>query len=567
MAKAPGLFRRGNKWYLRTVIPKDLVKLYAGRTEIRKSLDTSEYSVAKQRANVLRVAMDATFDDLRETYTANVIHNSKPASHLSETHALSIVQKYVAEMDVRNIKSEARIYGLSEEILKDIEEENEIALDAFGDKAHPIGQKDTFLTAQKLIKKNELAADFSTEGFSEFMEMMRRGLLELSRRSESRNKQDFSTAYFDHLFAPDALVAKGPTLAKVCEGYFSEYNKISGVKEKRLKKVEAAIGLLQEYFGADILVESISRQNCRQFRDALNVIPPNAKKKFPKKSLSEVLDCAKETGLAALAYDTQIQYLSVLNQILEWASREDLIVKNPASGLKPLAKKPDSSSTREVFNAVQLHKIFHAPIYTGCLNEKAGYAKPGEQIVRGGRFWCALIALYTGMRENEICQLRVTDIGITEQGTQFIDNNTLDEGKSLKNANSRRLIPIHPELISIGLLEHVEKMKSKGESDLFPDLPVASTGYRSDNFSKWFNNGFLKKVGVKTKRNGFHSFRHTFTDAVLATEAPEEVIKRIAGWSDKKSMLYTYGDGHSLDHLAIYLSKVKYDIDLSFLHI
>ena len=75
MAKIPGLFQRRSKWYLRIVIPKDLIQVYAGRFEIRKSLNTTDYSEAKQRANVFRVKMDADFAELRSNVTSNVCHN------------------------------------------------------------------------------------------------------------------------------------------------------------------------------------------------------------------------------------------------------------------------------------------------------------------------------------------------------------------------------------------------------------------------------------------------------------------------------------------------------------
>lgn len=470
VAKIPGLYRRGNKWYLRIVVPKDLVDACEGRAEIRQSLGTSDHAEAKQLANVARVSREAEFSELRKQLASKKTNNNPVAAQLSKARGLSIVQKYVAEREIARGKSELLLHTLDEEDKRDLAREDQIAVETYGTPGHPIGEKDVYIVGQKLLSKHGLNADYNTDGYAEFAELVRRALLEISRRAVAREKQDFSKTSFDQLFSPKALATNHLTLVEVCSAYFSEYKKTSGVKEKRVKKVEAAIGLIHEYFGKDTFVQSISRQNCRQFRDALNVMPPNAKKRFPKKSLSEVIDYAKENGLVPLAYETQIQYLSVLHQILEWASREDFIEKNPASGIKPLAKKPDSSTAREVFKTEQLLKIFKAPIYTGCLNAKTGYAKPGDQVIRGGRFWCALIALYTGMRENEICQLKVTDIGTTEKGTHYIDNNAVDEDKSLKNPNSRRLIPIHPELISIGLLKHVENMKSKGEVNLFPDL-------------------------------------------------------------------------------------------------
>lgn len=58
-------------------------------------------------------------------------------------------------------------------------------------------------------------------------------------------------------------------------------------------------------------------------------------------------------------------------------------------------------------------KAFDAPLYRGCMDDGASYAMP-DRAVPGVVYWIPLIALYTGMRLNEICQLDVADIQIVE---------------------------------------------------------------------------------------------------------------------------------------------------------
>ncbi len=58
----------------------------------------------------------------------------------------------------------------------------------------------------------------------------------------------------------------------------------------------------------------------------------------------------------------------------------------------------------------QLQAIFNASFYTGCQDDEAGYAKPGPNVIRRGRFWVLLLSLWTAMRLGECCQLRVDDV-------------------------------------------------------------------------------------------------------------------------------------------------------------
>ena len=86
------------------------------------------------------------------------------------------------------------------------------------------------------------------------------------------------------------------------------------------------------------------------------------------------------------------------------------------------------SHTREdryPFSDTQLNKIFGSPLYTGCLNDDAGYAAPGPNRPKGTRFWIPLIGLFQGMRLNEICQLKRTDIERNQDVICIFDTATL----------------------------------------------------------------------------------------------------------------------------------------------
>jgi integrase len=144
-----------------------------------------------------------------------------------------------------------------------------------------------------------------------------------------------------------------------------------------------------------------------------------------------------------------------------------------------------------------------------------------------------------------------------------------DPGKLLKTRASERLVPIHAELRKIGFLDYVDRIREEhGQaSRLFPDLSLSTTGYASNNVSKWFAR-FLSGVGVVDRQKTFHSFRHSFRDGLrLARIAPENA-DLLGGWAARTTG-QRYGGSRTVKAatLAPELAKLRYQgLDLRHLH-
>jgi len=142
-----------------------------------------------------------------------------------------------------------------------------------------------------------------------------------------------------------------------------------------------------------------------------------------------------------------------------------------------------------------------------------------------------LIGNYDGLRLDEICQLHLEDIR-QERATWVFDINEKPDrngkkNKKLKNASAERVIPIHPKLIQLGLLEWVEKLRNKDEIRLFPELKKNRDGY-SHIASKWFSR-YRKRCGITGHGKVFHSFRHTVANWLADADVPDERIADILG--------------------------------------
>lgn len=144
------------------------------------------------------------------------------------------------------------------------------------------------------------------------------------------------------------------------------------------------------------------------------------------------------------------------------------------------------------------------------------------------------LALYTGAREEELCQLTLDDIKTNApipyiKIIDLIDEKQDKQIKRLKNKGSRREIPIPKQLIAHGFLRYVEHLRKNSETWLFPKLTVEPKyGRRSANWCKWWGR-WRKKLGVVGKEKCFHAFRHVFKTACRTAGIGEDIHDAITG--------------------------------------
>jgi integrase len=145
------------------------------------------------------------------------------------------------------------------------------------------------------------------------------------------------------------------------------------------------------------------------------------------------------------------------------------------------------------------------------------------------------IGLYSGARLGEIAQMATKDLRqlhdvwifhVTEDGEFAEDGTTL---KSTKTAGSMRVVPVHSELIKLGLIDYHAGMVARGEARLFPEIKTDSRGFFSGEPSKFFND-YFRAVGVKVdERVNFHSFRHGIADAFRSAGYYDEQFNVLLG--------------------------------------
>jgi integrase len=283
---------------------------------------------------------------------------------------------------------------------------------------------------------------------------------------------------------------------------------------------------------------------------------------FKGKSLGEI--AAMQSDGPRLGAGTLQKYFGSVRWFLQWCEDEGYVNTSPAKKIR-IGQKPNLYDARKPFSSSQLREIFQSPQYTGH-KSPARRSAPGDVLIRDGKFWIPLIGLYAGMRLGEIVQLDVSDVREDNEILYFDINKDEGEDKTLKTKSSLRKVPVHRDLIRIGLVAYVETRRAKEpKGRLFPEIKPGKNGYYSHNFSKYFSR-YLSHIGVKSAKVVFHSFRHNFTDALRAAGVEDTRIKALLGHADT-SVTAIYGSGVPLKVLASDMAKVSYDLDLSHLYV
>lgn len=353
------------------------------------------------------------------------------------------------------------------------------------------------------------------------------------RKAEAMKLRDEMLA----LAAPTPAVADAPTArpgvvvplrpATLQECYDAYEASKANIAGNTKDAYEASFQLFATLMGgANRMAHEISAVEFMEFNDALSHVPQHAKKRGIKLGRAaeiianppirsdkngDRIDDDIISGETANLHLTNLQ--GFFDYVISSGRREG---ENP---FKTMIRHSDGNQGggAVAFEESELRAIFDPDMLM--------------QARRPGQFWGPLLALYTGARLNELACLDLVDF-VMEKGIPCISIRFVPRAKPgtknqkqskkqaeaarsakiVKNAMSRRQVPLHPDLWEIGLQEYIDDMRSLGATRLFPTLPRDEKGKRERRLSH-DGNEYLKKVGVHVNRQKvMHSFRDTVSD-------------------------------------------------------
>lgn len=305
------------------------------------------------------------------------------------------------------------------------------------------------------------------------------------------------------------------TLGAVIDGYMA-----SLPQNHYRRKIELCLKLFREVMGATFPVADLEQEHVMRFLVTVCKLPRDAGTRYQQRgeTLARLLEDKTSPGISESTY--RDNYRATLAKFLRQSYRD-----NKKRGFPDLSADYKYTGSRRGVQDKQRHlkmseldRLFNGPEF------KAIAADPEQE----ARYWLPVIGLYTGARPREICQLNPQCDWGQHDGVWYLDFNEnkaagKDVKKSIKTGDAR-LVPLHPELVRLGLPEYLARMKTAGADRLFPGFRVKGGNpyiVAGADFTELLKTvGLYDDVTQGEKVTGMYVFRKTF-----ATNGDRQRIK------------------------------------------
>lgn len=318
--------------------------------------------------------------------------------------------------------------------------------------------------------------------------------------------------------------------------------KISSRSE--IERVRSGIGLFMEFEG-DLPLGEIDVDRLRAFRDErlsqLVARENQVRVRFKTRCMAESIKAVEGLDwprMSAAERDLRMQWIA---RMFRWLKEQKWIAEDPTTALR--GESVESKAQRKVTALTRRPRLPFADHHLVLIFSEPWFRTgTGKQTNLGTfrefspfHYWLPILGLYTGARINELCQLWLDDVGQTEAGTWYLDMNENTADKSLKRQKdssicwSKRRVPIHPDVVALGFDAWCDRMRQEGFKRVFPDLSWnEKTHYAKEPIR--FMSALFSRLGMPRDNTlVFHSFRHTFNNALARLTCSPELRKRLMG--------------------------------------
>jgi len=481
----------GSQYYFRRSVPLDL-RSWLGRGEVSHPLKTSSKLLARQKAALLYAKTGQCFEEIRRMTT-------EPKSKaLTATDIIRFYEQFVRDWEnYHNVRLKEEETKHSVEMAQQTLQTKAYMqqVDDFLDViAEHFEQTDAFLTALRQAQALNTAVTKTRET------MLRDEIAGLRKLAVDIKASSGAITSAPPLSAeerpedepPQALLppvttkrknTKAQTISAMAQRFvLTDANKSADT----IKGTKTTLDLFIEAFG-DLPVSQVTGTTAGDFHDLLLGLPATHGKSKNRLPIRDAVKSAKEQGLETVSGKTVKNHFSRLSSLWSMLVQREVVTRNPwAQWSFNTTKKTERRCWTDdeltlLTTAQWEHRGISRRTYAGMLN----------------------VALYTGLRLGEICNLRGQDIENVQGVACFHVRSHPEDGWSPKSAAGTRLVPIHSQLIKAGIMSFLKP----GQHFLFPDLMTSSEGVRGAAFGQAFSK-------LKTKLDlpaeiTFHSFRHT----------------------------------------------------------
>ena len=571
----------GNTYYFRRKIPTDLIEHFGGLKEFRISLKCAIKSRSIRTTKILNQKVSGIFEDIRQGMKSLEIEDIKEIlrveirKQILHAHQVDLgtnkwsdsgVEKSLDKTEKKDLNLRETLKNDLKSYLKQVDSKMEGILESMNIKIEKesVGYKrlrehfiDLYLMRYEWIKEHLLKTGKSDDDFRKDFDSKFRldlfpelsnsvGLTESLMKDEPNNNSTTS----DEL--PYLPIAGGLLSSNIKT--FIDRKKVEG---KSIKEIGSDNKILEEFVEivGDFDFSRVTKKEVSYYIDVQTKLPPNRKKsqKYRDLTIKQVMELnlsQKETQTPQ-NINKRLSKLSVFGN---WGVRQGLLLTNPFSGMKFLVKK--QPNRRQPFTTDDLKKILKPETY---LNWTINFEHPYKIHKVNNKlpyYWVFLLGIFSGMRTNEMCQLRCSDIRKEKNiWFMFVEDS---ENTKVKTESSIRKIPLHPQLIELGFIDYVGNLRKKKKTRVFWELREDRDGFAS-KVSRHYNEKFLPAIGVWEKhKKVLYCTRHTFINKLYSEKVDENVIKTLVGHEKEFTMKHYGGDPFTPEVLLEEISKVNY---------
>ena len=517
---------RSGWFHFRGYVPLDL-RRSGHAAERTQSLDTTDYGEAVRRRNKARVEFDewvaqerARRDGRYTVLTSLTIEQEIALALEVYRHLYPLVERARERLALRTSKERSEALEAEQWMLENTKESASVGDDFFGE----FGRYTDWVLKDRMIRiDNPRAKERLTTRVGEAIVQIKQDQVNRIRGEASVS---LDTRFVDPITLgprpPSSVLPGGPNAPT------AEYRLIDQLKVfsesladsrglKGRSSVKYTNRLLVEFFGPDMDVRTLRRQQVVDFRGLLTKVPVNSTKKYPGIPITTVV-AKRNPAHPVLSIESVNKNLGNVVQFVRWMHKLEIITNLPSLDGISLANPVRENKRRQAFSTEQLRIIFESRLMRD--------AAASNSI----NFWAFVIGLYHGLRLNEIATLEPSDIlqygGVAMFQIRF-PKALLDGTRRGRTKVVPRKFPMHPILVKLKLPEHAASRM--GAELLFDDVVEGTDGYLSDAVSDWMRI-MLDSVGIAKGGPTFHSNRHNFRDATRSAKMQETMVDFLGGW-------------------------------------
>ena len=564
-----GIVKKRNTYYFRGYIPKKL-RCIINQATIDRSLKT------KNKKDALRLVKhyEIQFKYLMKGFKIALENKDELYSFLDNYLNDYLLKReehlYLSPFTLISEQIERGYFAERIEFFQymihdnDFKEADEFIKDALKNYSSPLDDTDILDASEHIVKRllqqEEFIRQRAIDGYYNVSKSSTNPYFKATKTEQESNVNN------SHVITQPRKTEKKPNLKE----YFEDYIRIMK-DERQWTKDSVSLNktvmqsLLYEFGDTDI--NHLTKDNLDEYKNKLIKLPKSWGNKFNKTfnkctTLDEIIRKNESIQMQTISLSTVSRYISVVRLFFNYYHEKDKINKNIAKKLKvfipPRVKKKSHWSP---YSIEELETLFNISFYTTQL--KKNIDNKIEKVL------IPIIALYSGMRLNEITSLYIDDIQKEKNIYYFNINDKKD--KTTKNRGSDRRVPIHPKIIETGFLDFYDNLKSKSggrlwlslkkdkkymDSDSYDDR---NEGRYSKDFSSWYSR-INRKYVTKDKEKVFHSFRSNVINNLKQQEESKDIIKELVGHETEDITFDTYGENYSLEIIQKLVNKIHYDV-------